>query len=107
MNPKQHKHLTLPHLYHCCFYFSHGVRLSPLGIVATVRPIVYQPRMIDDDCGAISGTRIGRGTEVLVENLPQHHFVHHNRTRPDQGSNPGRRRVCATSWHRLSIRSGT
>jgi hypothetical protein len=35
--------------------------------------------MIDDGlCGAIGGMRIGRGkNEVLGENLPHHHFVHH------------------------------
>jgi hypothetical protein len=32
--------------------------------------------MIDEgDCGAIGGMKIGRGTEVLGENLPQRHFV--------------------------------
>jgi hypothetical protein len=34
--------------------------------------------MIDDgDYGAIGGIRIHRGTEVIGENLPQCHTVHH------------------------------
>jgi hypothetical protein len=34
--------------------------------------------MIDDDeCGAVSGMRFGRGTEVLGEHMPQYHLVHH------------------------------
>jgi hypothetical protein len=42
------------------FYFSHGVRLSPLGTAATTG-LFYQPQMIDDDyCGAVGGMRIGR-----------------------------------------------
>jgi hypothetical protein len=36
------------------------VRLSPLGMSATVG-LLYQPRMIDDDYGAVDGMRIGRG----------------------------------------------
>jgi hypothetical protein len=38
-----------------------GARLSPLGTAAT-SALLYQPQMIDDgDCGAIGGTKIGRG----------------------------------------------
>jgi hypothetical protein len=39
-----------------------GVRLSPLGKSAT-NCLLYQPRMIDgDECGAVGGMRIGRGS---------------------------------------------
>jgi hypothetical protein len=37
-----------------------GLRLSPLGTSAAIWPI-DQPRMIDDECGAVDGMRIGRG----------------------------------------------
>jgi hypothetical protein len=33
--------------------------------------------MIDDECEAVGGMRIGRETEVLGENLSQSHFVRH------------------------------
>jgi hypothetical protein len=34
--------------------------------------------MIDDgDSGAIGGMKIDKGNQVLRENLPQRHFVHH------------------------------
>jgi hypothetical protein len=38
--------------------------------------LLYQPRMIDDKCEAVSEMRIGRG-KYSEENLPQRHFVHH------------------------------
>jgi hypothetical protein len=36
------------------------VRLSPLDMSANVG-LLYQPRMIDDDYGAVGGMRVGRG----------------------------------------------
>jgi hypothetical protein len=32
---------------------------------------------MNNECGAVVGMRIGRGTEVLGENISQSHFVHH------------------------------
>jgi hypothetical protein len=66
------------------FFILSGVGLSPLCIAA-ITGLLYQPQMIDDgDCGAIGGMRLTGETEVLGENLPQRHFLHHksHMTRP-------------------------
>jgi hypothetical protein len=48
-----------------------------LGTAATTG-LLYQPRMIGVcDRGKIDGMKIGMETELLGENLPQRHFVHH------------------------------
>jgi hypothetical protein len=63
--------------------------LGPLGTSATEWPIVPAPGDYDD--GEFGGMKIGRETEVLGENLPQGHIVHHKSYFPDPGSNPARR----------------
>jgi hypothetical protein len=65
-----------------------GAHLGPLGTAATNRPIVSAPGDYDD--GEIGGM-IGRGTEVLGENVPQCRFVHCNPHMLPGRANPGRR----------------
>jgi hypothetical protein len=43
----------------------------------------------EGDCGAIGGMEIGRGTEVLGENLTQRHLVHHKSHLTRPGIEPG------------------
>jgi hypothetical protein len=65
------------YIYGCdvqVFNIFSAVGLSPLG-TAAISGILYKPQMRDEgDCGVISGIKIGRGTEVLGEHLPQRYF---------------------------------
>jgi hypothetical protein len=66
-----------------------GVRRSPLGTSATNWPTVPAP---DDRwwwMWAFCGIKINRGTEVLGENLPQCHLVHHKSHMSWPGLEPG------------------
>jgi hypothetical protein len=52
-------------MYIKTFFSLGGVRLSPLGTSATV-VLLYQPRVMDDDYGAVGGMRIGRGNRSTL-----------------------------------------
>jgi hypothetical protein len=66
----------------------HFVRRSLIGLL-------YQLRMIDDECGAVGGMRIVRGrTKYLEKICPSSSIT--NPTSPDLGSNPSV--VVASRW---------
>jgi hypothetical protein len=65
-----------------------GVKLGPLGTSATNCPIVL-PTVIMRMENLVKWRLAGK-TEVLGENLPQCHFVHHKSHMTWSGANPGR-----------------
>jgi hypothetical protein len=60
-----------------------------LGTAATTG-LLYPPRLIgESDCGEIDEMMIGKGTEVLGENLTQGHLVQHKSHMTRPGFEPG------------------
>jgi hypothetical protein len=52
-----------------------GGRLSPLGMLG-ITALLYQPRMMMDECGAVGGIS-GKGNRSTRRKPAQCRFVHH------------------------------
>jgi hypothetical protein len=67
-----------------------GVQTEPTRHVGHFWPMVSAPGDFND--GEFGGIKTGRGNQVLGENMPQRHFVHHkyHLTRPGHESGPPR-----------------
>jgi hypothetical protein len=64
--------------------------LGPLGTAATTG-LLYLPRVIARMEKLVEWTVLVGETELLGENLPGRHFVHHKSPLPDPGANPSHR----------------
>jgi hypothetical protein len=78
-------------IYFLLLSFLGGVRVSPLGTVATT-DLLYQPQMIGEgNCGAISGTKIGRESRSTRRKLAPVPHWHHKSHMTRSGLEPDRR----------------